>query len=477
METSFVEEEIRSLLKSGSIVETKIKPKVVNPLSVSTNPNAKKRLILDLRYVNQYLKTDFIKFDDWRIFQNYVDKGNFAYKFDLSQGYHHVDIFEDHQTYLGFSWVFEGKTRYFVFTVLPFGLASAPYIFTKILRPLVSYWHDKGIKISVYLDDGAGTETSYKESLKNSEFVRNSLCKAGFIANEDKSVWEPSQELTWLGLTLNCETNIIRVTEKRISSIENSLLCLCSNPFTSARKLAKIAGKIVSTKFVLGNLICLKTKAIHKVIENRSSWDASFNICNYPEVVSEIMYWRKNIRSLNYRDLSKKTHQFCIFSDASCKAIGAKVVSINLVSHRMLEKFEAGKNSTWRELKAVEFSMDSFKERLCNSSVEWFTDNYAASVIISSGSNKKELQEIALNIFDICNSNNITITPKWIPRDDNQDADAISKIVDYDDWEITNKLFNFLNSKWGPLTVDRFANSSNTKLQRFNVGLQSPLWF
>ena len=52
--------------------------------------------------------------------------------FDLKSGYHHVEIFQPHQTFLGFSWEFRGETRFYVFTVLPFGLSVAPYIFTKI---------------------------------------------------------------------------------------------------------------------------------------------------------------------------------------------------------------------------------------------------------------------------------------------------------------------------------------------------------
>ena len=73
------------------------------------------------------------------------------YKFDLRHGYHHIDIFPEHQTYLGFSWFYEGKLRYFVFTVLPFGLSVAPYCFTKIVRALVKFWSFNGIKIVVLL--------------------------------------------------------------------------------------------------------------------------------------------------------------------------------------------------------------------------------------------------------------------------------------------------------------------------------------
>lgn len=56
-----------------------------------------------------------------------VMKRGFMYKFDLKSGYHQVDIHELHQKYLGLSWKFESKTRYFIFTCLPFGLSSAPY--------------------------------------------------------------------------------------------------------------------------------------------------------------------------------------------------------------------------------------------------------------------------------------------------------------------------------------------------------------
>ena len=48
-----------------------------------------------------------------------------------------MDIFAEHQTYLGFSWRFNGVSRYFTFAVLPFGLSSACFCFTKLLRPLV----------------------------------------------------------------------------------------------------------------------------------------------------------------------------------------------------------------------------------------------------------------------------------------------------------------------------------------------------
>ena len=140
----FVSETLAELLKDSSVKEVDYIPCVVNPLSVSTNASGKQRLILDLRYVNNCLYKERIAFEDWRSFENYVSSNNFAYKFDLKKGYHHVDIDPEYYTYLGFSWG-EGKNKkYYVFTVLPFGLATAPMLFTKLLRPLTSFWHDRG---------------------------------------------------------------------------------------------------------------------------------------------------------------------------------------------------------------------------------------------------------------------------------------------------------------------------------------------
>ena len=49
---------------------------------------------------------------------------------------------------------------FFMFTVLPFSLSSEPYIFTKLLRPLVKHWRSQGIRAVFYLDDGFDVEST-----------------------------------------------------------------------------------------------------------------------------------------------------------------------------------------------------------------------------------------------------------------------------------------------------------------------------
>ena len=472
--SDFVIKSIQDLVKLGTAVEKDDVPLVVSPLSVSIRSSGKKRLILDLRYINSHLYKEYVKFDDWSAMENYLEEDSFAYKFDLKQGYHHVDIFHDHQKYLGFSWLIDGKKKYFVFTVLPFGISTAPYVFTKVMRPLVKYWRSNGIKICVYLDDGLGVEKSHNKAIESSSFVRKSLEMSGFVANSEKSIWDPTTALTWLGISLNLEKNYLFITDERVYAITVGIQTLLKTPYTSARKIAQIVGKIVSTKYVVGDIVRLKTRYLHLLIENRTSWDATLNILNFPKAHREILFWVQNIHSYNQKFIKCPLNpQVIVSSDASSVGMGA-VIENGTFCHRNFTLLEKGKSSTWREMMAVLFSLRSFSNILKSSKVIWRIDNYAAAKIIKVGSPVADLHEISLDIFDLCFQNQITLKPVWVPRIQNKEADRVSRIIDIDDWEITSTFFNYLDSLWGPFTIDRFANSQNKKLQRFNSKYSCP---
>ena len=143
--------------------------------------------------------------------------GGWFFKFDNKSGYHHVVIFPTHQKFLGFtcSWTLAGKKRWFVFSVLPFNLASAPHVFTKIQKALVKHWREHGIHIFTYLDDGAGANKTLAAARTLSTKVREDIAASGFVTHPDKC-WEPTQEGELLGFSLNLKEAIIRVPQQCI---------------------------------------------------------------------------------------------------------------------------------------------------------------------------------------------------------------------------------------------------------------------
>ena len=67
---------------------------------------------------------------------------------------------------------------------------------------------------------------------------------------------------------------------------------------------------------------------------------------------------------------------------------------------------------------------------------------------------KRKLQDIAISMLCNCLNNNISIDVEWIPRSKNDQADFISRIVDYDDWGVSDEIFIHLDSLWGPHEID-----------------------
>ena len=68
---------------------------------------SKMRLVLDSRHVNQYIEYEKIVLEDWSVFANMVQRGDYLINFDYTAGCHHIPIAEAHQKFLGFQ--FEDK--------------------------------------------------------------------------------------------------------------------------------------------------------------------------------------------------------------------------------------------------------------------------------------------------------------------------------------------------------------------------------
>ena len=89
---SFVEEAIQELVESGCAIRVPTFPVVCSPLQVVVNVKGKRRLVIDLRYVNQYLHLTKFKYEGLNLIPMLFSKGDYVFSFDLKSGYHHVNI-------------------------------------------------------------------------------------------------------------------------------------------------------------------------------------------------------------------------------------------------------------------------------------------------------------------------------------------------------------------------------------------------
>ena len=163
-----------------------------------------------------------------------------------------------------------------------------------------------------------------------------------------------------------------------------------------------------------------------------------------------------------------------MFTDASSTGCGGLIQSSAFVCHKNWSAEESQKTSTWIELVPINFALESFDNHLSGQSVACNTDNQNVVRIIQAGSMVKELQDIALNTFFFTSQRHIYLNISWLPRDQNSQADFLSKIVDFDDYSVHDEVFSHLENLWGPHSVVRFASSYNAKLPRFNSRFVQP---
>ena len=188
-----------------------------------------------------------MKYEDLRTVLQMFFPGMFVFSFDLRSAYHHIDICDKHRKFLSFKWTSsDGVTKFYEFKVLPFGMCSAPYVFTKVLRQLVKYWRGCGHLTLMYLNDGLGGDTSFESAKSLSDTVCHDIVLSSFTPNNDKSVWQPTQKLVFLETVLDFEESFILIPERRILKLKSSLVSCLQKDQIVARDLASITGQIIS---------------------------------------------------------------------------------------------------------------------------------------------------------------------------------------------------------------------------------------
>ena len=381
-----------------------------------------------------------------------------------------MQIHPNSTRFLGFTWVFlNGGEKYYKFLVLPFGLNVGGYIFTKTTRPLVKKWRAQGVKSILYIDDGVIGGSSHHTAAASARLVQTDLQLAGFILNEKKTDLEPKRQGKWLGFLIDTEKMEFKVPPEKVRNLYQKLHRILNARKTTSKELASLAGTLSAMHHAVGPLVRLQTRAIYAALARAESWYAQ--ICLDAATLAEIAFWRDNYNfhsgySFKPRPVTSKM----LFTDASEDGYGGFLVKRG--GHAVVAgKFGAidlTTSSTHRELAAVKYALQSLTSVLTNESITIFTDNFSASRILAVGSSKSHLQRLAIDIFRICLRNNVRLIPQWVPRELNSIADHYSKLSDTDNWSIDNHSFATLNRKYGPYSIDRFADNLNTKLNRFN---------
>ena len=86
------------------------------------------------------------------------------------------------------------------FRALPFGLSTAPLVFTCVMSEVAAYVHLKGIRLYIYLEEWLLRSLDPQQLQLDTTFMLGLCAFLGLIVNIPKSNLTSSQEFIFLGI-------------------------------------------------------------------------------------------------------------------------------------------------------------------------------------------------------------------------------------------------------------------------------------
>jgi hypothetical protein len=166
----------------------------------------------------------------------------------------------------------------------------------EVLKTFRETLEKAGYEYSFICLDGWLAEENYNDRINLSRRIQSDIKNAGLITNDERSVWQPCQEIVWLGLIWNSLKGTISVTERRVANILYNIEYIQAQKlYISPRELASFTGKLVSTSSVTRNIGQIMTRYCSMTVAAASDWDVKFPLDDY--CVSAIQFCKNNFVS------------------------------------------------------------------------------------------------------------------------------------------------------------------------------------
>ena len=465
----FIDTKLTEYLSEQYVSEVQDKPKCVSPIGCASKKGSEKyRVVTDMRHVNQYIDIPSVRYEDLSVLPNVVRNNDSYASVDLKDGFNNITLREDFRKYFGFKW----KGKFYVWNVLNFGCNIAPYLFTKILRPVVTYLRSCGVRCILYVDDFLllGPRNTLPMDI---ELVVDTLVDLGWKINYEKSCLIPSDKIEYLGLQIQNRDDgvpVLKVPNSKISKVRKDIKRVLKQEYVSARVLSKVAGQCnFICKAVLPGRLMLRN--IYRLIKEKITWESKLKLDT--GAINDLLWWYNSLETWNGKVILPSEIDGQLVTDASQTGWGGhygKEITQGFWNLTMSRK-----HSNIRELTAVLLSLRAFAHLLENKTIQILSDNITTVAYINHmGGPMEELTDVAKQIWAEAIQHNITVVAKHLSGKLNSQADGLSRAVDKHEWMLSRPLFRYLDAVWGPHTVDRFASATSTQLPVYNSRFLDP---
>ena len=383
------------------------------------------RPVIDLSTLNRHMVVPHFKMETQGSVRSAIRSQEWAVSIDIRDAYLHVPMYQAVRKYLRF--VFNKKV--YQFTCLPFGLATSPREFTKLLRPVVSLLRQQGVKLHVYLDDWLIRADTPEEAQLHSQTTIKVLQFLGWIINFEKSDLTPSQDFQFIGMQFNTRRFTVAPLLKMRVKVLSVLQHWMANPNITARDLHRLLGILVFMASLVrrGRLRLRPVQwwAATAWCQRTRNWSDRIQVPQW--VLSEVAWW-SSPAVLQGLPLAARETEVTLFTDASSSGWGAQ-----LGSHSTQGQWSASQrlcHINVLEMQAVIYAVRDFLPHLRYRVVRLMCDNAVTVAYIKNegGTRSHTLMQMTIRLLKWCDSKAITLVPVHLPGVCNIQADSLSRV-------------------------------------------------
>ncbi|XP_044140850.1 uncharacterized protein LOC122931025 [Bufo gargarizans] len=464
--------DIQKLLTLGAIVQVPPSEEFkghYSKLFLITKPDGSKRTIINLKFLNKWITHHHFKMESIKSAIPLISPGAFLCTLDLKDAYYHVPIHPHCQQYLRFAIKKDGRIMHFQFQCLPFGISSAPRIFTKLVAEIVAYLRQRQVTIVPYLDDFLLVADSEEELELHKGRTLSLLTRLGWKINLEKSDLQPATQKKFLGTLLNSVTQYSLLPQDKQVSIRERIRAFKLKKKRTLREAMQVLGLMTSCITTVP-WAQFHTRTLQA--EVLASWDKDHRSLNTrvslsDGAVNSLSWWlvTENLsRGVAWNTIPLKT----LTTDASSHGWGAHLG--DQFFQGSWSDADALRSSNYRELKAVWESLRAAEHLLMGHHVRVLSDNVTTVCYIKrqGGTKNPHLQDLANLIFSWSEEKILSISATHLKGSLNYTADFLSRqLVRPGEWKLNQEVFQMICQQWGRPQVDLFASSRNTQLDYF----------
>ena len=460
-------QEIQELYKKGAIMPADCQDRsFISQMFLVPKSDTSWRPVINLKNLNRFVTPHHFKMESIRTVKGVMQKGDWLCKLDLKDAYLTIPIHQSQQPLLRFLW----NSRMWQFKVLPFGLSSAPWVFTKLTKPISSTLRRLGIRMILYLDDMLIMSRTQAEASTNLATVMTLLVGLGFIVNLRKSVLTPTQQVEFLGFTLDSQKMAISLPQDKLHALKKQARKIKEQGRTTVQELSRLLGMMVAAHPAIlpAPLYYRHLEAVKiKLLQTGGSYTSEISELS-PRMMEELTWWTSTVSQANGRPLQIEKWDMTIHSDASKVGWGASCNGRS--TGGPWTPTEATCHINFLELKGAFFALRSFTSEMKDSYILLRLDNVTAIAFLNKmgGTHSQDLSDLAVETWRWCLQRGIVIHAEHLPGKENVEADWESRHVhDSSDWRLDRQVFLELENRLGPFSIDLFASRTNTQLDLY----------